>query len=823
MYKSQIICILIVLFITLLHFTSNNKKTASSRCFSALLVCTFFQLSFDIVTIYTVNHLELVSPITNRIAHDIYLGLMLSIFYLVYRYLETIIEEEIGRKLRRALLAPIPLVITLLGVIFLPLDYIESTRSNYSYGPAAFMAYIGVATYLIFIVLLLMQYRKIIPLKKKRAIYFALLSEIPVAVYQIMVPDSLISCLAMVLLNVGIYMTTENPDAHLVEQLEKEKQRANAANQAKTKFLANMSHEIRTPITAVLGMNELLLRETKEPGTKQYAKNIEGAAKSLLSIINDILDISKIEAGKLTVISTEYNLADVIKDISNMISFKASMKELNFQLLIDENIPRKLIGDDIRLRQILVNLLNNAVKYTHKGSVLLHVHLMPSTDEDFAVVHFSVEDTGIGIREEDIKKLNAPYVRVDEQQNRNIEGTGLGISITKELLRLLHSRLQILSKYGVGSVFSFTLRQKIVDKRPIGVMTLNQEENYMEYQHSFEAPNARILLVDDNEMNRHVFVGLLKETKIRIDEAANGREGLEKIKSNAYDIIFMDHMMPDLDGVETFRLMKELDNFPSKDAPVVILTANALVGAKEKYLAEGFRAFLDKPIDHQKLEALIAELLDDSLLEEAGAPTGTSLYAPVERPFVEGLDWNYVRIHFTSENALTESVTLFADSIEYEADALEYLLQAMPTAEQEGNLLCTKFHSMKSSATTIGILPLAGMAKVLEDAARNSDHDTITRMAPLYLALWRSYKEKLAMFSTATEDVQKPDASDHEVQITDLLSQIRKAATAMDIDELDLLWKQLDAFRYDGPVQARMEAIHRAILDFDVDFLQNID
>lgn len=252
MYKTQIACAIFVLFIGILSFSSGRKRKKSSKCFSILLVTTFFQLIFDICSVYTVNHLNTVSAITNRIIHIFYMGLMLIIFYTAYKYIETIIKEEIGKNIKHYQFTIIPLIITILGVIFLPLSYIESKRSNYSYGPAAFMTYLGVAIYLFMIIRLMVQYGKLLPTKKKKAIYIALLSEIPVAVYQIIIPDSLITCIGMVLLNLGIYMTTENPDALLAEQLEKEKKRADTANEAKTNFLANMSHEIRTPITAVL-------------------------------------------------------------------------------------------------------------------------------------------------------------------------------------------------------------------------------------------------------------------------------------------------------------------------------------------------------------------------------------------------------------------------------------------------------------------------------------------------------------------------------------------------------------------------------------------
>ena len=831
MYKTQWACLIIILFIGILTFSSCNRKTRSSRWFSVLLVCTSLQLIFDILSVYTVNHLETVSPIINRIIHIFYMGFMLSIFYLAYKYIETMIEEALGRNLRRyQIVTAIPLIITILGVIFLPLHYVESERSNYSYGPAAFMTYIGVAIYVIFILRLIMKYGKMLPAKKKKAFHVALLSEIPVAVYQILVPDALITCLGMVLLNLGIYMTTENPDALLVEQLEKEKRRADNANAAKSTFLANMSHEIRTPITAVLGMNELILRESKETGIKQYARNIEGAAKSLLSIINDILDISKIEAGKLKVITAEYNISTVLRDVINMISFKAKMKELEFVVRVDESIPSKLMGDDIRLRQILVNLLNNAVKYTHKGSITLEVTRLASEEEKNAPILFSVKDTGIGIKEEDMQKLCAPFERIEEKRNRNIEGTGLGMSITKQLLGLLHSRLEVKSVYGEGSEFSFELCQEIADFAPIGQMEDCAEEAETGYRQSFEAPEASILMVDDNELNRRVFVGLLKATKMQIEEAASGKECLEKVQAKKYDIIFLDHMMPELDGVETFHIMQKMKDYPSKQAPVVILTANAIVGAKEKYLEEGFDAFLEKPIDYKKLEALVRELLDDSMIQPVAVRDTAEDFAPdadeteeTELPMVEGLDWKFARQHFKDEQTMLETVKFFAKSLEYDATELSQLFAEIE-AESGRKEYCTKVHSMKNSAATIGIIPLAGMAKVLEDAARGGDGAVLEAMTSIFLKLWRSYKEKLAAFLevSSEETNTRKSAADAPSEIETLLSQVRKAAEEMDIDALDSLWEQLAEYQYEGEQQKFMEKVHKAIVEFDVDFLQGI-
>ncbi len=821
MYKTQLACIVVITFIGILYFMSTKPNTKSSKWFFALLNSCFLQLWFDVASVYTVNHLETVNPILNRVVHIFYMGLMLLIFYVAYKYLESIVEEEIGGEIKRYRFTVVPLIITMLGVIFLPLHYVESKRSNYSYGPAAFMTYIGVAVYVFLIVRLMLQYKNRIPYKKKRAIKVALLAEIPIALYQIVIPDALITCLGMVMISLGIYMTTENPDALLAEQLEKEKERADTANEAKTNFLANMSHEIRTPITAVLGMNELILRESKEQNIRQYAKDVEGAAKSLLSIINDILDITKIEKGKLSVITAEYHFATVMKEVTNMISFKAKVKGLAFDVMIDDAIPQKLMGDDIRLRQILVNLLNNAVKYTNEGTVTLAINKIPCETDNMVKLLFCVKDTGIGIKEEDLQKLCKPFERIEEKRNRNIEGTGLGMSITKQLLGLLGSELKVLSVYGEGSQFSFELCQEIVDANPIGKLEELNKEETKQYQHSFEAPDARILMVDDNELNRKVFIGLMRPSQIKIDEAENGKVALEKMKQETYDIIFLDHMMPELDGIETFRIMKEMIDYPSKNAKVVILTANAIVGAKEKYLAEGFDAFLEKPIEPFKLESMIKTLLDQKLIWKPTEGEEDSNNEMIELPAVEGLDWQYAKVHFPDEQMLLETVKFFVETIEYDAKEVEDLLAHV---EDSAGMKAyrTKVHSMKNSAATIGIVPLAGMAKVLEDAARNENPEVVKTMTPIFLECWRSYTDKLAVFRDHTNDVDKRNAADSMDEIREIIQFIRDAAEEMDISALDELWERLSAYEFAQEQQTQVEEIHKAIVAFDVDFLQTV-
>lgn len=390
-----------------------------------------------------------------------------------------------------------------------------------------------------------------------------------------------------------------------IEQMQMLKANAEKANRAKSEFLARMSHEIRTPINAVLGMNEMVLRESKEEDVKKYSMDIKSSAHALLGIINDILDFSKIESGKMEIVPAEYQLNSMLNDLYNMFSLRAQEKGLIFNVSVDAALPSKLYGDDLRIRQVLSNLLTNAVKYTRKGTVTFEV--AGERDGADVILHFAVRDTGIGIKQEDIPKLFSAFERIDEEKNRDIEGTGLGMNISLQLLKLMNTDLRVESVYGEGSRFFFDLRQGVVNEEPIGSFQDRAKKAAREhtYRASFTSPESEILLVDDNRVNRRVFCGLLKQTKVQITDVGSGRECLDHVRQKHYDMIFLDHMMPEMDGMETMQRMKEMEDNLCKDTPVIMLTANAIMGAKEQYLAAGFDDFLAKPIDQTKLEHLM--------------------------------------------------------------------------------------------------------------------------------------------------------------------------------------------------------------------------
>lgn len=405
----------------------------------------------------------------------------------------------------------------------------------------------------------------------------------------------------------------------LLDALRKEKrsqQEAEAANMAKSSFLANMSHEIRTPINAILGMNEMILCEEKDPAIRGYAGNIQASGNSLLSIVSDVLDISKIESGKLEIIPVDYEVNSLISDCCNMAAGRAKAKELELLVECADNVPMKLCGDETHIRQIIMNLLTNAVKYTEKGTVKLIVSGR-FTDGGF-VLKVDVSDTGIGIAEENLPQLFTQFQRFDLQRNRNIEGTGLGLSIVKRLCDLMSGTITARSVLGSGSTFTVELPQKVVDSTPCGGVNLNYSAGAEhEYHHSFEAPEAKILAVDDLPVNLLVIANLLKETRIKIDTAGSGRECLDKCSQQKYDLILMDHMMPEMDGVQTFEKLHGDKSSPNFETPVIMLTANALAGMREQYMDVGFADYVSKPVRGAKLEEAIRRNLPESLIKPA--------------------------------------------------------------------------------------------------------------------------------------------------------------------------------------------------------------
>ena len=512
----------------------------------------------------------------------------------------------------------------------------------------------------------------------------------------------------------------------LIEDIDKEKkerdalinlsERAFAASEAKSSFLSNMSHEIRTPINAILGMNEIILRESADSEIISYAESIKTAGNTLLGIINDILDFSKIEAGKIEIIPVDYDLSSLINDLVNMIQTRADDKGLALSLDFDKHLPKMLYGDEVRIKQVITNILTNAVKYTEKGIVTFSMKFKRIDDEpDSVILLVTIKDTGIGIKPEDMQKLFTEFERIEEERNRNVEGTGLGMAITQNLLYLMKSNLKVESIYGLGSKFSFELKQKVIKWEPLGDYEASYKTGLSErkkYAEKFTAPTARVLVVDDNPMNLMVVKNLLKQTKIKIDTAINGDEGLLLTQGDKYDLIFLDHMMPDKDGIETLQELRAQKENPNCHTVAVCLTANAVSGAKEKYIAAGFDNYLTKPINPDKLEEMLLNYLPKEKVNSASSGNA-EVATQNERPqssykhlnIAVGLEYS------TDEDMLRSVIELFC---ELKDENKEKIQQAFESGNWKNYTMFV--HSLKSTALSIGGERVGKIAKELEMA-----------------------------------------------------------------------------------------------------------
>ena len=398
---------------------------------------------------------------------------------------------------------------------------------------------------------------------------------------------------------------------------EQKKNQAIVASKAQAQFLASMSHEIRTPINAVIGMNEMIIRESENDTIREYAHNIKSSSNMLLGLVNDVLDFSKIESGQLELVMENYNLASLIQDEMVLLNARAAGKAISTQMEVSDDLPSKLYGDELRIKQIITNLLSNAVKYTKEGTVTFRVSCKWKSEEQ-VLLSFEVQDTGVGIRPEDVESLFSSFKRLELEKNRHIEGTGLGLNIAKSLVEQMEGSISVDSKYGKGSTFTVLIPQKVVDKTPIenveeAVRKLRNEN--MKPGQRFVAPRARILVVDDNKMNLTVIGALLKRTKMQIDYADSGQKCLDMTKNQAYDIILMDHMMPEMDGIETLTKLRAEESNPNQNTVAVALTANAIAGCREMYLEQGFDDYCSKPVRAEALDALLVQHLQPELVQ----------------------------------------------------------------------------------------------------------------------------------------------------------------------------------------------------------------
>lgn len=739
---------------TLIKFQRGER----SREFRVLVIVITISTFFEFIRVY-IQELPF-SPLNlflkNTIMSVCFIG-TLSIAYTYSVYLVSFVHYKSNlMKIFRI----INLIAFLADIIFLIVDirfglsctYSEMIR-NYVRGPMYLPSAYYVPGYLLgFSIVVFWGDRKNLDSKVIKIMAIA----IGIALATMIIQPFLQGKLALTVFGASLglflwYFAVENSDlqqlANYTEALKEAEKVASDANSAKSNFLANMSHEIRTPMNAVLGLDEMILNSSDVNEIHEYARNIRSSGQGLISIINDILDFSKIESGKMELVETSYHLAKMIKDLEMQFTLKASQKGINFVSDVDENIPDCLYGDELRLRQIMTNLLNNAIKYTKEGTVTFVLRGI-KTDSGIKL-HAEVKDTGIGIKEEDLSNIWTSFQRFDTKRNRNIEGTGLGLTIVNHFVNLMGGTVNVHSEFGKGSIFSVEIPQKVEGETTLSQYKTNDLEKAMgSITDRLSAPKAQVLIVDDNSVNLIVSTGFLKRTKAQITTCESGAVCLELMKKKRFDIIFLDHMMPNMDGVETLQKSRAMQGNMNLFTPVVALTANAIAGMKEKYLELGFSNYVSKPIDSTVLYDVFYSTISKNLIVPADdIDSSQKMDSPQEETKTKLIDRNsgiaLCGNDVTTYNLVLE--TFCQDRLSTQKN-LEQSLESEDWDNYEISV-----HALKSGAKLLGCQEFSDFAKSLEFACKDIMAQTDVDNKKTFVK--QNHNKFIAMYDAVAKEV----------------------------------------------------------------------